>query len=855
MQRILLMGAPSFLLLATALTSTSSLRTPPGMPGGDITGRAAPVRLAAAALEALPVHDAPIPSGMPVLPTYQPTMRHGSFLPAPTARLVSGRFRHVLSFVLAYLQATPGYEGVGVMISGGYVRDILLGRKSDDLDLTLDLRSCAEGVTVDQIVEGMPDYADLSSGRLSAVESVEIVTAMSETSRSKAVDAAQVKLRIGGEDVLLDLMPTIAREVYDAHDRIPFREGRGTPRQDTLRRDLSIGAMLLEVVRVDDLEQQQAREAVAALAEAPASIVPPTLTDFGGVMQRRLMKDPSEVMQRRLMKEIQSVSGSEWLNGFLSQMRGALASPSSGEAAQLLGRSEQLDERFRRTEVGKVVPTARTPLSGSEYGDAQLASSAASGLQFRLLDYHQGLEDLQAGVLRAPYPREVATEAVWESLALDEFERWQLEEMLQPAGASGSGADEAVEEESSRKQVLWWIKSLRDDPLRLVRTLRFAATLGFTVHGSFWRAVPFSVDALRTKVSGPRKVAELRKIAKAGLPPLVDFFELAFSPLPAFGDDVAFGDALFGGPPAEGEDEPERIAVTVGFDGEMMRTIVDALPADLSTEARVGAVLAAAVISCDLRRNGPCLIVGSGLDESCVLAGPVEHLGNTAEDSLAQDIQMAACLEISTAEVTRACAGLCASSPMLQAAEAPLQIASSLLRPSMPQVQHALFAEAASAAGVDSDGVGVDGEEFAALLRMWELLKLDPAQAKRRLEVGHEFVLALLRTRCSLTAERLEERVRLLTAPGPKINGKAVAGLEGVPPHLRGALIGQLHVLCRLRGEAPVFDTTEVLRDYLEGSCGGLLLKLQAEWWADAPGGKTRPQYDKKVSGGWLHSG
>ena len=52
---------------------------------------------------------------------------------------------------------------------------------------------------------------------------------------------------------------------------------------------------------------------------------------------------------------------------------------------------------------------------------------------------------------------------------------------------------------------------LRDDPLRLVRALRFSASLGFRVHPSFWRAVPFAVEALRAKVSGPRKVTELRK--------------------------------------------------------------------------------------------------------------------------------------------------------------------------------------------------------------------------------------------------------------------------------------------------------------------------------------------------------
>ena len=75
-----------------------------------------------------------------------------------------------------------------------------------------------------------------------------------------------------------------------------------------------------------------------------------------------------------------------------------------------------------------------------------------------------------------------------------------------------------------------------------VRALRFAASLGFTIHSSFWLAVPFAVDALRNKVAGPRKVAELHKVAHGGRQALLNFFELAFSPLAGFGPTCAFGD-------------------------------------------------------------------------------------------------------------------------------------------------------------------------------------------------------------------------------------------------------------------------------------------------------------------------
>ena len=53
-------------------------------------------------------------------------------------------------------------------------------------------------------------------------------------------------------------------------------------------------------------------------------------------------------------------------------------------------------------------------------------------------------------------------------------------------------------------------------------------------------------------VTPPRpQVAELYKVARAGQPALLNFFELTFRPLADFGDEVMFGDALFGGPSSD----------------------------------------------------------------------------------------------------------------------------------------------------------------------------------------------------------------------------------------------------------------------------------------------------------------
>ena len=214
-----------------------------------------------------------------------------------------------------------------------------------------------------------------------------------------------------------------------------------------------------------------------------------------------------------------------------------------------------------------------------------------------------------------------------------------------------------------------------------------------------------------------------------------------------------------------------------------MRTIARALPEEMSADGRLGAVLAAAIISCDLRVNGPCAVTlsedGSDdgddddlLEDECAIAGPPSNGVGCSAYPPACDAQMRACLEISTAEVRRACEGLGVSQAFVNAAEVPLVVAESLLRPPNAQGQHAIFA-AAAAAVTSSVASSVDGDEFAALQRTYELLKLDPAHVKRRLEVGNDYILALLRTRCAPeTHERFRRHVQLLSGRPPPERGR-----------------------------------------------------------------------------------
>ena len=175
--------------------------------------------------------------------------------------------------------------------------------------------------------------------------------------------------------------------------------------------------------------------------------------------------------------------------------------------------------------------------------------------------------------------------------------------------------------------------------------------------------------------------------------------------------------------------------------------------------------------------------------------------------------------------INAACDGLCASNELRQSAEVPLHCIRELLSPPYATGSHDVFAAACGGAAA-----AVDGIEFAALVQMWDVLKIDKElQGRRAPGYNCDFILALARSRCDAqTAARLDSRLAQLRAPGPPRSGKSLVGVPRRPPHLRGATLSQLHVLCRLRAAAgaPVpssLQGTPELLAFLDDGCGGLL--------------------------------
>lgn len=170
---------------------------------------------------------------------------HGELLPEALVERIPKSDARILSFFLAFLRRV-GLEGVPVFINGGYVRDLLLEREPDDLDLCICLRGCEEGVTVSGLLAQLPDFA--TETEEFGIREVRISTMLSNVSKSKHLDTFKADFFDDqGCRTEVDVMPTIGEEIYEEENRIPLRDQRGTPEQDAVRRDLTIGAMLLRV--------------------------------------------------------------------------------------------------------------------------------------------------------------------------------------------------------------------------------------------------------------------------------------------------------------------------------------------------------------------------------------------------------------------------------------------------------------------------------------------------------------------------------------------------------------------------------------------------------------------------------
>ncbi|GMF64808.1 unnamed protein product [Phytophthora lilii] len=136
--------------------------------------------------------------------------------------------------------AQPAADGAVLRVAGGWVRDKLLGRDSDDVDIVLDRmtgRAFADLVNAHETAQGRPARA------------VGVIKANPE--QSKHLETATMQI---GEDMGWVDFVNLRAETYASEDnRIPTVE-IGTPQQDAERRDFTINSLFynLATKQVED---------------------------------------------------------------------------------------------------------------------------------------------------------------------------------------------------------------------------------------------------------------------------------------------------------------------------------------------------------------------------------------------------------------------------------------------------------------------------------------------------------------------------------------------------------------------------------------------------------------------------
>eukprot|EP00210_Caulerpa_lentillifera_P007382 g7055.t1 len=144
--------------------------------------------------------------------------------------------------VFEVLQQTTSYFDLGVTLrcAGGWVRDKLLGRNSDDIDIAIDTMLGAN------FAEKVNDYLTIHG---ESVEKVAVIETNPE--QSKHLETARIKIH----GLQLDLV-NLRSETYSQHSRVP-QMNFGTATEDAFRRDLTINSMFYNIneAQVEDFTE------------------------------------------------------------------------------------------------------------------------------------------------------------------------------------------------------------------------------------------------------------------------------------------------------------------------------------------------------------------------------------------------------------------------------------------------------------------------------------------------------------------------------------------------------------------------------------------------------------------------
>lgn len=153
-------------------------------------------------------------------------------------------------------------------ITGGWVRDKLLGNESDDLDIAIN--SMAGEQFAELLMEYLKQHRDHYDSQLHSIHKIE-----KNPEKSKHLETATTKLF--GLDI--DFV-NLRSEEYTEESRIPTIDF-GTPEQDALRRDATLNALFynIQTGEVEDLTGRGLRDLQAGVLRTPLAPLKTFLDD------------------------------------------------------------------------------------------------------------------------------------------------------------------------------------------------------------------------------------------------------------------------------------------------------------------------------------------------------------------------------------------------------------------------------------------------------------------------------------------------------------------------------------------------------------------------------------------------
>ena len=301
------------------------------------------------------------------------------------------RLRQLLIDVSSYIGSLEGYEKPELRITGGWVRDRLLGIISHDIDIGIDTMT---GLTFGTL---MKQYLALPETRVRYSQDMLGGLAKIEANPEKSKHLETITTKILGFDI--DLV-NLRKETYTEESRNPVMEF-GTPQEDALRRDATVNALFynLETSEVEDFTERGLEDMGKCMIRTPLAPVQTFKDDplrilrlvrFASRLEYKIGDDEKNAMRETCIKDALKLKISRERVGV--EVTKMLKGPHPHEALKLIDELDLYNDIF--TDPTSSQLTMNTQYWHRAYDQLQTLTHIDEGIKLHSQDLAQIAEIL-----------------------------------------------------------------------------------------------------------------------------------------------------------------------------------------------------------------------------------------------------------------------------------------------------------------------------------------------------------------------------------------------------------------------------------------------------------------------------